>query len=322
MMKQTSSSLPLSLNRGALLIAGIYLLTGSLWILFSDRLAEKIALDKEMLTNLSLYKGWGYVIVTAALLYWFIERYTTRLHASEKQLQVVINALPVLISYIDRNQRYQFANEAYEEWFGEKAQGKQIEEVVGHSIYQKTSKYVDKVLSGETVAYETEIPHQDGGERFVSATYVPDLAPNGEVRGFFTLVQDISEQKETREKLRQWADAFEGCAHGIAIADPTTNRIVVCNPAFANMHRSRVEDIAGNSILSLYAPTDHEQVRHHIERADQIGHVRFEAEMIRKGGDHSIFPVEMDFVSVLGEDGELLYRVATAQDISERRQAE
>ena len=322
MNKRPLSSLSESspLHWGPFRIAGLYLLIGSLWILFSDRLAERIAVNKEMLASLSLYKGWGFVIVTAFLLYWLIQRHTGRLHASEKQLQVVINALPVLISYIDKNQRYQFANEAYEEWFGEKAQGKHIKEIVGQVIYEKISQYIDRALNGEGVSYETVILDREGGERFVSATYVPDIAANGQVKGFFTLVQDISEQKEAREKLRQWADAFEGCAHGIAIADPDTNRITVCNPAFAHMHKCRVEDIIGSSILSLFAPSDHEHVRGNIERADQIGHVRYEAQMSRR--DRSLFPVQMDLVSVTGEDGELVYRVATAQDISERRQAE
>lgn len=320
MNKQPISSLSSPLNSGAFKIAGIYLLIGSVWILFSDRLAESIAVNKEMLASLSLYKGWGYVIVTAFLLYWLIQRHTSRLHVSEKQLQVMINALPVLISYIDKNQCYQFANEAYEEWFGERPQGKHIAEVVGQAVYQKASKYVDKVLNGEMVTYETEIPYQDGGERFVTVTYVPDIADNGHVKGFFTLVQDISEQKESRKKLRQWADAFEGCAHGIAIVDPDTNRILVCNPAFANMLKYRVEDVVGSSILSLYAQSDHEHVRDNIERADQIGHISYETRMTRKDG--SLFPVQMDLVSVAGEDGELVYRVATAQDISERKQAE
>jgi PAS domain S-box-containing protein len=308
------------LTSGAFKIAAIYLLIGSLWILFSDRLAERIAINKEVLANLSLYKGWAYVIVTAVLLYWLVQRQIGKLHASQMQLQVVINALPVLISYIDKNQRYQFSNEAYEEWFGERAEGKHIEELVGQETYQKAAKYVDQVLSGETVTYETEIPHQDGGERFVSATYIPDIAANGEVIGFFTLVQDISEKKEAEEKLRQWADAFEGCAHGIAIGDPDTNRIVVCNPAFANMQKCRVEEIVGRSLLSLYSPSDHEHVRSNVIRADQIGHVRFEARMMCR--DKTSFPVQMDLVSVTGDDGELVYRVATAQDISERKQAE
>jgi PAS domain S-box-containing protein len=320
MNKRPLSSLSSPLYWGAFKIAGIYLLIGSLWILFSDRVAERIASNTEMLTTLSLYKGWGFVIVTAFLLYWLIQGHTGRLHASEKQLQVVINALPVLISYIDKNRYYQFTNEAYEEWFGEKAQGKHIEELIGQATYQKISKYVDKALNGETVFYETEIPYQDGGERFVSGTYIPDIDTDGQVRGFFALVQDISEQKEAKEKLRQWADAFEGCAHGIAIGDPDTNRIVVCNPAFANMLKCRVEDIVGSSILSVYAASDHEHVRSNVERADQIGHARYEARMVRS--DHSTFPVQMDLVSVLGDDGELIYRVVTAQDISERKQAE
>src|SRR5574339_1007732 len=131
MNKQSLFSQSNPLHQGAFKIAGLYLLLGSVWILFSDRLAERIALNKEMLVTLSLYKGWGYVIVTALLLYWLIHRHISTLQASEKQLQIVMNALPILISYIDKNQCYQFANEAYEEWFGAKAKGKHIEELVG-----------------------------------------------------------------------------------------------------------------------------------------------------------------------------------------------
>jgi hypothetical protein len=50
MYKQSSSSPFTPLNRGAFLIAGIYLLIGSLWILFSDRLAQN-CLEQEMLAN-------------------------------------------------------------------------------------------------------------------------------------------------------------------------------------------------------------------------------------------------------------------------------
>jgi len=43
-----------ALNRGALQITAIYLILGSLWILFSDRIAARIALNKEMLALISL----------------------------------------------------------------------------------------------------------------------------------------------------------------------------------------------------------------------------------------------------------------------------
>jgi PAS domain S-box-containing protein len=226
--------------------------------------------------------------------------------------------MPVFISYVGADRHYRFTNKTYQEWYDEKTEGKHIEEVIGKAAYGAVSKYIDKVLTGETVSYEAEIPYQ-GTELSMAVKYIPDSAADGQVKGFFVLAQDMTERKQAQEELRQWADAFEGCAHGIAIGDPNTNRIVVCNPAFAKMHKSRVEDIVGSAILSLYAPADHEHVRQNIQKADQIGHARFEATMTRRGKDRSTFPVEMDVVSVLGDDGELLHRVVTAQDISERK---
>lgn len=321
MTRHPTSSSSGVLHLGAWGIAGGYLVLGSLWILFSDRLAARIAINEEMLASISLYKGWGYVFVTALLLYWLIRRYTAVLQASESQLHHVIDALPVFISYVDADRRYQFTNKAYQEQYEENTEGRHIEEVLGRPAYQAISKYVDKALAGETVRYEAEIPIQ-GTEFFMDVRYIPDNGEDGRVKGFFVMAQDKTAQRQAEEEQRLWADAFEGCAHGIAIDDPNTNRILVCNQAFARMYQSQVEDIVGSTILSLYAPSDHEPIRRHVQKADQIGHARFEASMIRRGKDRSTFPVQIDIVSVLGDDGELLHRVVTAQDITDRKQAE
>ncbi len=319
MNKSRSFSLSHALHWGALEIAGIYLIIGALWILFSDQIAARVALNTEMLAAISLYKGWAYVLITALLLYWLIRRHTAALRASEIQLHRVIDAMPVFISYVGADRRYQFTNKTYQEWYSEATEGKHIEEVIGKAAYSAVSKYIDKVLTGEPVSYETEIPYQ-GTELFMSIQYIPDSVADGQVKGFFVMAQDRTAQKQTSEELRLWADAFEGCAHGIAIGDPNTNRIVVCNQAFAQLHKSREEHIVGSAILSLFAASDYEHVRRNVQKADQIGHARFEARMIRK--DSSIFPVEMDVVSILGEDGEVQHRVVSTQDISERKRAE
>ncbi len=321
MNKQPISPLSGILQAGALGIAGGYLILGAAWILFSDQIAARIASSEEMLATVSLYKGWGYVLVTAILLYWLIQRYTALLSASGDQLQQVLDAMPALIAYVGADRRYKFVNSAYEDWFEGSILGKHVEEVIGASAYRSVSRYIDRVLDGEAVHYEMEVSLPDG-ERSVSAIYVPDAGTDGRIRGFFSLIHDVTEQKQAREEQRLWADAFEGCAHGIAISDPNTNRIVVCNPAFANMHKCRAEDIVGSAILNLYLPADHEHVRRNLQKADQIGYVSFEASMKRRSQDRSVFPVQVDVVSVLGEDGEILHRVLTAQDITEHKQAE
>lgn len=119
---------------------------------------------------------------------------------------------------------------------------------------------------------------------------------------------------------QQWADAFTHCAHGIALGLPDSNLVLVCNPALAKMLGSSVADISGAPILSLYDARDHSYVKSCIAQADRVGQVRYEARMVRADG--SVFPVQMDVVSVRDAGGKLIYRVATAQDITERRKAE
>lgn len=320
-MNRPKSPVFLNLSRsGSLRIAGIYLLIGILWILLTDRAVEQMALDPATLTTISIYKGWGFILVTALILYWLIQRHTAELGENESRLRLVTDAMPALISYVDSDLRYRFSNQAYEEWFGHKADGKKIDVVLGTDAYRKIARYVEEALRGRLVTYQTEIPYLGKGTRFVEATYIPDRGENGRVKGFFALVHDITERRQAEGDLRLWADAFEHCAHGIAISDPSTNRIVACNSAFARLHKSRVEDLVGSAILSLYAPADHDRVRRNATRADQVGHAQFEALMIRRDG--STFPAQLDLVSVIGEDGELLYRVATAQDITNRKQSE
>ena len=134
---------------------------------------------------------------------------------------------------------------------------------------------------------------------------------------------DISFALDTMENekvKRQWADAFEHCAHGISIGLPATNRILTCNPAFARLLDRSIEEISSMPILELYAPQDREHVQQYIAEADRTGRAQYEANMLRKDG--RTYPAQMDLVSVRDHDGNLLYRVATQQDITTRKRAE
>ena len=142
---------------GSLRIAGVYLLIGILWILFSDRAVERIGLDPATLTTISIYKGWGFILVTAIMLYWLIQRHTAELGENESRLRLITDAMPALISYVDSDLRYRFSNQAYEEWFGHKPNGKKIDEVLGLDAYRKIARYVDEALSGRLVNYQMDL---------------------------------------------------------------------------------------------------------------------------------------------------------------------
>jgi signal transduction histidine kinase len=55
-------------------ISLVYIVLGALWILFSDRFVLSITNDPYLIHQISLYKGWFYVLITGVLLFVLVER--------------------------------------------------------------------------------------------------------------------------------------------------------------------------------------------------------------------------------------------------------
>lgn len=116
------------------------------------------------------------------------------------------DAVPILISYVDREQRYRFVNRAYERWFGvERSQieGKTLAEVLGPEAYDRIRPHVARVLSGESVTFEAEFNYRNAGVRDIEAQYVPDVTRNGEIPGYYILVNDITDRKKAAAELER-----------------------------------------------------------------------------------------------------------------------
>ncbi|MDF5738632.1 MULTISPECIES: AAA family ATPase [unclassified Nostoc] len=139
------------------------------------------------------------------------------LRLQEQELRLITDALPALISYVDTNQRYQFVNRTYEDWFNlsrDEILGKSVHELLGETVYQMVEPYINQVFEGQTVTLEAEIPFSLG-KRCISATLIPDFdRPRGsakgdrnpQVTGFYSLITDISEQRNAALRERKRAE--------------------------------------------------------------------------------------------------------------------
>jgi PAS domain S-box-containing protein len=124
--------------------------------------------------------------------------------ASERQLRLVTDNIPVFIVYCDPDLRYRFVNHPYAERFGRRPEdilGKRIPDVLGDEAYSAFGEYVDKCLAGQTVVFEVGIPYSGIGLHYMNCAYVPDLAPDGSVRGFYGLISDVTERKRAEEEI-------------------------------------------------------------------------------------------------------------------------
>ncbi|HWA76068.1 MAG TPA: PAS domain S-box protein [Polyangiaceae bacterium] len=133
---------------------------------------------------------------------------TEALESREAELRLIIDAIPGLVAYMSADERYLQVNRAYEVWFGRPADdvvGKRVPDVLGAEAYEKIRPYVAAALRGEPASFEAELPYESGGVRWVRATYIPDRDSQGNVRGYVSLVLDITAAKHAEKRLAEEA---------------------------------------------------------------------------------------------------------------------
>ena len=129
-----------------------------------------------------------------------------RLPQREYSLRSMLDNMPAMIGYWDKELRNRFCNKAYSNWFGvlpEQLLGKHIRELLGDKIFNLNLPHIEAALRGEPQEFERTIPTLDGsGVRYSLAAYIPDIV-DGKVQGFFVQVSDITAVKQAEETLRQ-----------------------------------------------------------------------------------------------------------------------
>ncbi|WP_342720592.1 diguanylate cyclase [Acidovorax sp. FHTAMBA] len=126
-----------------------------------------------------------------------------QLKQAEHDLRTILNNLPSMIGYWDRDLRNRFANHAYLEWFGQapgEMRGKHISHLLGPELYEKNRPYLEQALQGHEQLFERTIVDPKGVARYALASYTPDF-DGSEVRGIFVQVTDITERKRMEDAL-------------------------------------------------------------------------------------------------------------------------
>ena len=141
------------------------------------------------------------------------------LRQQEAQLSLITNALPVMISYVDRAHHYRFVNQGYEDWFGlpqTEIQNRHLRELWGDAVYENFLPKLTLALSGQSVAFETSLTH-NGNLHSVQVNYVPHV-DEGEVKGTYVLIQNITERRQLERQLlrSQRMESIGTLAGGIA----------------------------------------------------------------------------------------------------------
>lgn len=223
MYKRSNKLLKSSSATGAVRIVLIYFAVSCLWIFFSDSLVELISYDHHIMKQLSILKGWFFVIITSVLLYHLIvrniltyQKIQRELNESEKRWKYALTGAKDGMWDWNILKNEVFFSESWKEILGYKDNEikNTIEEwrnrLHPHDIERVTGD-IEKHLSGRTSAYYSEqrLKTKNGNYKWILARgKVMDYTEGGKPARMIGTHTDISELKNLEETLRKNEDRY------------------------------------------------------------------------------------------------------------------
>nr|WP_320136481.1 diguanylate cyclase [uncultured Amphritea sp.] len=232
----------------------------------------------------------------------------------------ILNSMPSMIGYWDRDLYCRDANDAYVEWFGrppEKIIGLTFQELVGEQLFALNEPYIRRVLAGEPQRFERTLSKADGSEGHIIGHYIPDFDVDGTVRGFSILASEVTVLKETAETLKLAACVFDNTLDGVLITD-TNGIILSVNPAFTEITGYTVEEAVGQTPRMLQS-NQHDDAFYVAMWQDIASKSRWSGEIWNRRKDGDLYLERMTISMVRDVDGEPVRYVSVFNDITALR---
>ncbi len=250
-----------------------------------------------------------------------------RLAASEAELRRIADAVPMLVSYIDRDHRYRFVNANYESWFGGASNamvGRHIREVIGEELYRDRQGDIDAALTGEWIVGETVLQHRTLGHRAFEIRYVPHQDDTGQTVGVYILGIDMTERARDAAAIKASNSRFRTAmqaVHGVLWTNSADGRMVGEQAGWAALTGQAFDEYQDFGWASAVHPDDAAATiaAWNIAVAARSMFVH-EHRVRRHDGEWRIFAIRA--LPILDDAGDITEWVGVHTDISHQRAAE
>ncbi|MEY3220220.1 MAG: hypothetical protein RIT27_1577 [Pseudomonadota bacterium] len=244
-------------------------------------------------------------------------------HQKTVLLNSVINALsdPFYVINAD-DYKIQLANESAGQWLKDQTTCYQLThrqsepcDSLAHICPVKTVKQTKKPLVVEHLHYD------DNHELHIMEVFAYPIFDNeGNVKQIIEYVIDITERKQTEEKLRQLSQAVEQAPVSIVIAN-TNGNLQYVNPRFAQVTGYSREEVLGeNPRILKSGQTPPEK---HVELWNTITQGKIWCgELINKRKNGEIYYESAIISPICDDQGKITHYVGVKEDITDRKRAE
>jgi PAS domain S-box-containing protein len=244
-----------------------------------------------------------------------LQKRDAALRDSEGRLRLVMDSVPALIGYVDRQRRYALVNQAYLLWHGRpehEVVGAAVADFYDPAVYALLAPHFDRAFAGERVQFEVDVERH--GKRFALAvTFVPEIDARGDVQGVYTMKADVSELRRAERRLRA---VMEASPLGMFLAE-SNGQCLYVNAAWLRIAGLTLDASLGGGWRDAVHPADRAAVA--VAWAALPGSSAVQAVEHRyRRPDGGVVWVRSHAVA-LREAGHEAGVVGTVEDITERR---
>ncbi len=203
------------------------------------------------------------------------------LREGEQRVRLIADNLPALVAYVDREERYRFVNARLVESLGPDAPsplGRTLREVSGDQIHADQTEHVAAALGGELVTFEGRFSVR-GRQHIFRSTFVPDVGPEGDVRGFYAMTFDITDFKTVETLLAANEAKLRLIADNIPVLVSYVDherRFRFNNAAYADWLGLPLVEITGRPLRDVLDPRLYSLIEPHLDAAFQGTPAEFE----------------------------------------------
>ena len=251
---------------------------------------------------------------------------TKALNETLHDFRNILDALPSMIGYWDVNLTCRVVNKAYAEFVGiapANLLGQTMENVLPERVLTLSRPYVQQVLKGEPQTFEETLSSMQGGKpRQLLVYYLPDIV-NGEVKGFYVLVHDLTELNESRQLLalaqRDSAALLQTIhQHAIVSVADRAGNIIEVNDSFCLISGYSREELLGQNHRLINSDVHGKSFWEDMWRTISAGK-SWRREVCNKARDGSFYWVDSIVAPILDAEGGIEKFISIRTDITERK---
>ena len=248
------------------------------------------------------------------------------LQKQQKEQQLILDTVPALIFYKDRENRFVRVNEAFAKTMGmakEQIEGKSCFDIFPPAQAEKYWKDDREVMASKKPKMNIIEPLETAeGTRWVQTDKIPLEDEEGNVAGIIGFAFDITERKQMVDALRDSEESYrqivETAEEGIWRIDASSTTTFV-NHKMAHMLGYTRSEMLGEPLFAFMDDEEKERTREFIER--RRGGIREQHESRFRHRDGRDVWTIVSTAPILNDDGSYVGALAMVTDITDRRAA-